>query len=181
MVAQKPQGIGQGLPLDNEKIAQRWTKWRNCSRPRRQRLPGPRLPHRRPDDPPVPSPGPRHEGVAGLTCLPGIGASLGRSIERLAHTGRLKLLLRCRPVGTGTLVCHATGVGSETADRVHEHPGVESLPELEAAANDGRLARVPGLGAKRLRVLRSYQPPRGRRSMQRTGGPTRRRWLRWPM
>jgi hypothetical protein len=31
------------------------------------------------------------------------------------------------------------------------------LPLFEVAANDRRLARVPGLGPKRLRVIRFYQ------------------------
>ena len=45
------------------------------------------------------------------------------------------------------------GIGLEFASRIHEQLGVESLPELEASAYDGRLARVPGMGRKRLRAV----------------------------
>lgn len=104
------------------------------------------------------------EGVAGLTSLPGIGASLGRSIERLARTGRLGLLLRLRgQAGPEHLFVTLPGIGLETASRIHEQLGIESLPELEAAAYDGRLARVPGMGPKRLRGVREALAGRFRR------------------
>jgi hypothetical protein len=40
------------------------------------------------------------------------------------------------------------------AERIHDELGIESLTELEAAAWDGRLARVPGMGDKRIRAVR---------------------------
>ena len=104
------------------------------------------------------------QGVSGLTCLPGIGASLGRSIEQLARTGRLGLLLRLRGhSGPEQLFATLPGVGLETASRIHEVLGIESLEELEMAAHDGRLSRVPGLGAKRIRGIRDALAGRFRR------------------
>jgi len=104
------------------------------------------------------------EGVAGLMRLPGIGQSLGRSIERLARTGRLGLLLRLRGhAGPEHLFVTLPGIGLETASRIHEHLGIESLQELEAAAYDGRLSRVPGMGAKRIRGIREALAGRFRR------------------
>ncbi|HLN32242.1 MAG TPA: helix-hairpin-helix domain-containing protein [Gemmataceae bacterium] len=95
------------------------------------------------------------EGVEGLTRLPGIGESLGRSIERLARTGRLGLLQRLRGhAGPEQLFVTLPGIGLETASRIHEQLGIESLQELEAAAYDGRLSRVTGMGAKRIRGIR---------------------------
>ena len=104
------------------------------------------------------------EGVEGLTRLPGIGESLGRSIERLARTGRLGLLLRLRGhAGPEHLFLTLPGIGLETASRIHEQLGIESLQELEAAAYDGRLSRVPGMGAKRIRGIREALAGRFRR------------------
>jgi len=43
------------------------------------------------------------------------------------------------------------GIGPTLARRLHEGLDVHTVEELEAAAHDGRLARVPGFGARRLR------------------------------
>lgn len=95
------------------------------------------------------------EGVEGLLELPGIGKSLARAIDRLARTGRLGLLQRLRGhSGPEHLFVTLPGIGLETASRIHEQLGIESLPELEAAACDGRLSKVPGMGPKRVRCIR---------------------------
>lgn len=94
------------------------------------------------------------EGVAGLIKLPGIGHSLVCAIEKLCLTGRLPLLARLRgDSGPERLFMTVPGIGLEFASRIHEQLGVESLLELEASAYDGRLARVPGMGRKRLRAV----------------------------
>lgn len=112
------------------------------------------------------------EGVQGLTRLPGIGESLGRSIERLARTGRLGLLLRLRGhAGPEHQFMTLAGIGMEMASRMHEHLGIESLAELEAAANDGRLKEVPGLGPKRIRGIREALAGRFRRPMAAPAAP----------
>jgi len=116
----------------------------------------------------------REEGVQGLTCLPGIGESLGRSIERLAHTGRLGLLLRLRGhAGPEHLFMTLPGIGLEMASRIHEQLGIDSLPEVEAAASDGRLRRVQGMGPKRIRGIREALAGRFRRPMASTIAPPR--------
>lgn len=105
------------------------------------------------------------EGVEGLTRLPGIGESLGRSIERLARTGRLGLLLRLRGhAGPEQLFVTLPGIGFVMASRIHEQLGIESLQELETAANDGRLSQVTGMGAKRIRGIHEALAGRFRRS-----------------
>jgi hypothetical protein len=94
------------------------------------------------------------EGLAGLRALPGIGESLARSIARLTGTGRLGLLQRLRGhAGPEHLFITLPGIGLETASRIHEQLGIESLQELEAAAHDGRLRQVPGMGPKRIRGI----------------------------
>jgi hypothetical protein len=94
-------------------------------------------------------------GVTGLVQLPGIGESLARSVEKLCLTGRLPLLERLRgESGPEHLFMTLPGIGLEFAGRIHEQLGVESLPDLEVAAYDGRLAKVPGMGRKRVQGIR---------------------------
>ncbi len=97
----------------------------------------------------------REKGVAGLREIEGVGESLARSIEQLVHTGRLALLERLRS-GSGPEDTLATvaGIGPELAHRIHERLGVDSLYALEAAAHDGRLGTVPGMGPTRVRAVR---------------------------
>ncbi len=45
------------------------------------------------------------------------------------------------------------GIGPTLARRVHEGLDVHTVEELDAAAHDGRLARLPGFGARRLRAV----------------------------
>jgi len=104
------------------------------------------------------------EGLAGLLRLPGIGESLARSIDRLVRTGRLGLLQRLRGhSGPEHLFLTLPGIGPELANRIHERLGVESLPELAAAASAGRLTQVPGLGPKRVQAIRESLAARLRR------------------
>ncbi len=46
------------------------------------------------------------------------------------------------------------GIRDELADRIHRELGIETLEELELAAHDGRLERVAGFGARRVRGVR---------------------------
>jgi hypothetical protein len=106
----------------------------------------------------------KRDGAEGLTTLRGIGDSLARSIEQLAHTGRLGLLERLRGDSMPELTfASVPGIGRGMATRIHERLGIETLPELEAAAYDGRLATVPGMGRKRIRAVRESLAGRFRR------------------
>jgi Holliday junction resolvasome RuvABC DNA-binding subunit len=95
------------------------------------------------------------EGVEGLRRLPGIGVSLARAIHQLVTNGRWGMLNRLRgesnPVA---LLATVPGIGRELADRIHADLGIDSLEELEAAANDGRLADIEAIGEKRLAGIR---------------------------
>lgn len=113
------------------------------------------------------------EGPDALEALPGIGSSLARTIEQLARTGHLALLDRLRGEtdaehGFATIL----GIGPRLAHRIHEFLGIESLAELERAAHDGRLARVPGMGAVRVRGVREALAGRFRRELH-PGQPRR--------
>src|SRR5262245_30826636 len=103
-------------------------------------------------------------GIVGLTELPGIGPSLARAIEQLSRKGRLPLLEQVRGVATPErILTTVPGIGRRTAERIHDALGIDTLAELEAAAYDGRLAAMPGMGAKRVRAVRESLAGRFRR------------------
>jgi predicted flap endonuclease-1-like 5' DNA nuclease len=93
----------------------------------------------------------RDEGLDGLERLPGIGPSLARAIRALVETGRLPMLERLRgetdPIA---LLASVPGIGPLLATRLHHDLGIDTLEELEAAAHDGRLAAIAGVGEKRV-------------------------------
>jgi hypothetical protein len=104
------------------------------------------------------------EGVSGLLALPGIGESLARSIERLVRTGRLGLLERLRgEAQPGRTLATVPGIGPALASRIHDQLGIDGLEELEVAAHDGRLAKVPGMGPRRVQAVRESLAGRFRR------------------
>jgi DNA polymerase (family 10) len=93
----------------------------------------------------------REEGLDGLDRLPGIGPALARSIREIIETGKLAMLERLRGQREpASALLTMPGVGEGLAERLHATLGIESLEQLEEAAHDGRLARVPGFGAKRV-------------------------------
>lgn len=97
----------------------------------------------------------REEGLEGLDRLPAIGPALARALGELAETGRLGTLERLHGESDPfALLASVPGIGDTLAERIHDALGIESLEELERAAHDERLARVPGLGAKRLAGIR---------------------------
>jgi hypothetical protein len=94
-------------------------------------------------------------GLEGLEALPGVGPRIARAIRELLLYGRLPMLDRL--IGESdpiALLTSVPGVGPALAWRLHDDLGIESLEELEAAAHDGRLAALPGMGAKRLAGIR---------------------------
>lgn len=105
------------------------------------------------------------EGLAGLDAIPGIGAGLARAIEAILTTGHLPFLDRLRehsdPVA---LLMSVPGVGARLAERLHQSLGIDTLEGLEQAAHDGRLAKVPRIGPKRLAAIRDSLATRLRRS-----------------
>lgn len=91
------------------------------------------------------------EGLEGLRKLPGIGDRLAIAIRDILRFGRLPMLDRLRGESDPVeLLETVPGIGRVHADRLHHDFGIDSLEELEAAAHDGRLADLAGLGAKRV-------------------------------
>lgn len=93
----------------------------------------------------------QQEGVEGLRKLPGLGDSLTRRVHDLVVPGRLPRLDRLRgemdPVSRFASV---PGIGTVLAEYLHCDLGIVTLEALEAAAHDGRLAKIAGVGEKQL-------------------------------
>jgi Holliday junction resolvasome RuvABC DNA-binding subunit len=93
----------------------------------------------------------QEQGDTGLRALTGVGERLAAALRSLVTTGRLPMLDRLRgetdPV---TLLESVPGIGTALAERLHGELGIDSLADLEAAAHDGRLADIGGIGPKKL-------------------------------
>jgi len=114
-------------------------------------------------------------GVAGLQELPNIGEGLAGVIAEAVDTGRSSLLEQLRgDTGPERVLASVGGIGPSLAQRIHEQLGIETLAELEAAANDGRLASVPGFGKRRVQAVREALAGRFVRGGGRAGASTRR-------
>ena len=97
----------------------------------------------------------QREDLRGLERLSGIGRSLAHTIDRLARTGRSALLERLRAKGAPEKIfATVPDIGPHLARQIRQRLGIQTLAELEAAANDGSLAKVPGMGTKRVRAVR---------------------------
>jgi Holliday junction resolvasome RuvABC DNA-binding subunit len=95
------------------------------------------------------------DGLPGLERMAGIGTSLARKIGDMLRNGESKTLerLRRKHAREDVLVTLPT-VGKRLAERIRSTLGAESLEEVLAAAEDGRLRRVEGLGRKRVEAIR---------------------------
>jgi DNA polymerase (family X) len=90
-----------------------------------------------------------------LTSLPGIGAGIAETIRELVESGRSSVYEELRtatPIGLFDLL-RIPGLGTKRIRTLHQQLGIDSLDALEEAARDGRLATVPGFGAKTARKV----------------------------
>ena len=90
----------------------------------------------------------------------GIGPATLQIIEELARTGHSRMLDGLRKEIPPGLVemSRISGLGAQRIRQVHKLLGIDSLPELEAAARDGRLAKLPRFGARTAEnILKSIQ------------------------
>lgn len=96
----------------------------------------------------------KREGIDGLQRLPGIGRSLSNSIVHLIHHGSLPLLDHLRgDFRAERLFTTVPDIGTGLARKIHSELHIETLAELKATAEDGRLASVSGMGPKRIRAV----------------------------
>jgi len=80
----------------------------------------------------------------------GVGPATLQIVTELTATGRATLLEELReqvPPGLVEMLA-ISGLGVAKIRQIHEALGIDSLPELEAAALDGRLAKLPRFGPK---------------------------------
>jgi DNA polymerase (family 10) len=80
----------------------------------------------------------------------GIGPATLQIVQELAATGKSSLLEELReqvPAGLVEMLA-ISGLGVAKIRQIHEVLAVDSIPELEAAALDGRLAKLPRFGQK---------------------------------
>ncbi len=85
-----------------------------------------------------------------LTEIPDIGKSIAAKIEEIVATGKLGELEEYFQKYPPSLVEieRVQGVGPRTARRVWEELGISTMAELEAAARDGSIAGLAGMGKK---------------------------------
>jgi DNA polymerase (family 10) len=99
----------------------------------------------------------------------GIGPASLAIVKELVETGRsayLEQLKQESPAGLLDLL-DIPGLGAARVRMLHEKLGIDSLAALEAAARDGRLATLPGLGAKTAeKILKGIAFARGTRSFR---------------
>ena len=85
-----------------------------------------------------------------LAAAKGVGPATLAIVQEVAASGRSSLLEELRgqvPAGLVEML-QISGLGVAKIRQIHETLGIDSLPELEAAARDGRLARLPRFGQK---------------------------------
>jgi len=85
-----------------------------------------------------------------LTSLPGIGEAIAGIVDELVRTGRSGMherLVAETPVGLYDLM-KIKGLGAKRIRTLYAELGIDSLDSLEEAARAGRIATLPGFGAK---------------------------------
>jgi len=91
------------------------------------------------------------KGEEGLRDVVGIGERLATSLRILITTGRLPMLDRLRGETDSVVLLESVpGIGPALAERLHRDLEIDSLEDLEAAAHDGRLTNIAGIGQKKL-------------------------------
>lgn len=89
-------------------------------------------------------------GLAALEALPTIGRGIAAAIVEILDTGHWRRLAELRGDGDAEeLFRTVPGVGHALARQIHEVLGASSLEDLELAAHDGRLQRLPRVGDRR--------------------------------
>ncbi len=98
-----------------------------------------------------------HQGqTEALRALPNIGEGITAVINDYVSSGQSPFLMELEANVTPEAVfAQVPGIGPELAHRIVTQLHLQTLPELEEAAHDGRLARVPGFGSKRIVGIRA--------------------------
>lgn len=91
-----------------------------------------------------------------LEAIPGIGSGLASKIQEYLRTGRMaKLDEVTRTVPESLLgLLEVQGLGGKTIHLMHEELGVKDLKDLRRVIQDGSLARLRGMGEKKVDNIR---------------------------
>jgi DNA polymerase (family X) len=85
-----------------------------------------------------------------LASAKGVGPATMQIVKELVSTGQANMLEELRrqiPPGLVEML-EISGLGVAKIRQIHDVLGIDSLPELEAAAHDGRLAKLPRFGQR---------------------------------
>jgi DNA polymerase (family 10) len=97
-------------------------------------------------------PGDLRESVqdGSLASAKGVGPATLQIVTELVNTGKASMLEELREqIPTGLVeMLDISGLGVAKIRQIHEVLGIDSLSELEAAAHDGRLTRLPRFGPR---------------------------------
>lgn len=119
-----------------------------------------------------------------LRQIPGVGKEVEKKIEELLSTGKLAFLERLEqevPVSLLDLL-QVPDVGPKKVALFWKQANINTLPELEQAAREGRLRALPGMGEKsEARVLAGIEAMqrRSRRMLLNTAWSLGESWLEW--
>lgn len=89
--------------------------------------------------------------TAGLREIPGIGKDLAARIREIAETGDAEYHRELVAEFPATILdlLNLQGVGPKTVATLYRELGIRALDDLEAAANEGRIRALRGMGAKK--------------------------------
>ncbi|HPS91023.1 MAG TPA: DNA polymerase/3'-5' exonuclease PolX [Methanothrix sp.] len=95
-----------------------------------------------------------------LQSVPGVGKAIAQKVEEYLRTGKIKAhqeLLAGTPPGLVELL-QISGLGPKTVSLLHEKLNITNLQELEAAAREHRIRRLPRMGPTReTNILKSIE------------------------
>ncbi len=89
--------------------------------------------------------------------LPGVGRAIAQKVAAISQTGTCKYLedLRYKFPSTILELLAVPGIGVKTAITLYQELRINSLDDLRRASAQGRLVKLPGLGAKTIDAIQS--------------------------
>ena len=107
-------------------------------------------------------------GIEGLLEIPSVGKAIAAKIEEMIKTGKIRALEEMKakiPINVDELY-NIEGVGAKTIRLLYEKLQIKSLADLEKAALEGRLRKVPGFTEKKeqdmIKRIEFFKKGRGR-------------------
>jgi DNA polymerase (family X) len=95
-----------------------------------------------------------------LESIPGVGKAIAQKIEEYLRTGKIQAhqeLLKEIPAGLAELL-QIPGLGPKTIYLIYDRLGITNLDELETAARDHRIRRLPRMGnASESKILKAIE------------------------